>query len=81
MTDEPGYSASRRGAATSRNENVSSALQANFPSPDKPFIRLMSGQVMNYGEMDHLSAVYAAVLHVAGIRKGDIVAVLLDKSP
>ena len=50
-------------------------------TPDKPAVILAdSGEAVTYRELDHNSAALATVLHDAGLRSGDVVAVLSDNA-
>ncbi|MGV1003750.1 MAG: AMP-binding protein [Candidatus Nanopelagicales bacterium] len=49
--------------------------------PDKPAVILAeSGEVVTYQQLDRNSAALATVLHDAGLRRGDVVAVLSDNA-
>lgn len=50
-------------------------------APDRPAVIMAeSGAVLTYGELDDNSAALARVLHDAGLRRGDVVAVLSDNA-
>lgn len=49
--------------------------------PGRPCLALPDGQVYSYGDMDTLSARFAALLLECGVAPGDRVAVQVDKSP
>lgn len=50
-------------------------------APDRPAVIMAeSGAVLTYGELDENSAALARVLHDAGLRRGDVVAVLSDNA-
>ncbi|GAB3390377.1 acyl-CoA synthetase [Amycolatopsis echigonensis] len=50
-------------------------------TPEKPAVVMAgSGRVLTYAELDHDSAKLARVLHDAGLRRGDVVALLSDNA-
>lgn len=61
--------------------NVFGALQPDHLTAERPFIRLRSGEVISYGDMQQRTAAFAGALKKSGIGKGDVVAILLEKSP
>ncbi len=61
--------------------NVFGALRPKYFDSDAPFIRQMSGTVLSYGDMEQATERSAGALQSKAIGKGDVVAVLLDKSP
>ncbi len=64
------------------NENIYAILASGFPQdPDAPCLILPNGTVRSYGDLDRASARYANLLVEAGLKKGDRVAVQVEKSP
>lgn len=61
--------------------NVFAALKPKDLDPDAAFIRQRSGAILSYADMERRTETFAGALVARGIGKGDIVAVLLDKSP
>lgn len=61
--------------------NVYGALRAAFPAADRPFLRPAGRPDITYGDMEQHTARLAAALADAGVGAGDIVAMLIDKSP
>ncbi|GAA1723966.1 acyl-CoA synthetase [Aeromicrobium alkaliterrae] len=51
-------------------------------TPDKPAVIMSgSGETLTYGQLDDRSARLARVLHDRGLRRGDVIAMLVDNSP
>ncbi|MDX3225021.1 acyl-CoA synthetase [Streptomyces sp. ME19-01-6] len=51
-------------------------------TPDKPAVVMaQSGRTLTYAELDDRSARLAAALHQAGLRQGDVIALLSDNAP
>lgn len=61
--------------------NVYAAFAARFPAPDRLFIENHDGRRVTYGEAARQTARIANLLRRLGVRPGDRVAGLLDKSP
>jgi len=56
-------------------------LEAGFrESPDAAFLSTPAGGVIHYGELDRITRRVAAALRAQGVRKGDRVCVMVDKS-
>lgn len=63
------------------DRNAYAAFADCFPAPDRVFIENHDGRTVTYGEVARLTARMANLLAQLGIRPGDRVAGLLDKSP
>jgi len=64
------------------NHNIYSVFQQHFPaSPDAPFIETPDGASYNYGDLQQEVSRLANFLSNIGVKKGDRVAVQVDKSP
>jgi malonyl-CoA/methylmalonyl-CoA synthetase len=63
------------------DRNAYAAFADCFPAPDHVFIENYDGRTVTYGEVGRLTARMANLLGQLGIRPGDRVAGLLDKSP
>jgi malonyl-CoA/methylmalonyl-CoA synthetase len=64
------------------NENIYSLFESRFPADRaKPFIETEAGKTFSYGDLERISARYANLLVELGVRKGDRVAVQVEKSP
>ena len=62
--------------------NLYSVFQDKFKSRlDKAFLLSPGGAAVNYGNIDRMSAGFAAVLNHSGVKTGDRVVVQVDKSP
>ncbi|NKK69375.1 AMP-binding protein [Rhizobium leguminosarum bv. viciae] len=61
--------------------NVFAALKPTHLNPDAAFIRQRSGEILSYADMLRRTEMFAGALKAEGIGKGDVVAVLLEKSP
>jgi malonyl-CoA/methylmalonyl-CoA synthetase len=62
------------------NHLFSSLIPADR-APDRPCLTAVDGRTFTYGDLDRISARYAAALAGCGVRKGDRVAVQVEKSP
>lgn len=64
------------------NHNVYALFQSRFPADaDRTFIETEAGERYRYADLERASAQAAAHLSSLGVRKGDRVAVQVDKSP
>ena len=64
------------------NANLYALFQQRFPKDfDAPALAVPNGETISYGGLDVMSARIAGVLSKLAIRKGDRVAVQVDKSP
>ncbi len=64
------------------NANFFACLHAAYANAfDKTFLRLPDGRSLSYGEIDELSGRISAILLAAGAKRGDRIAVQVDKSP
>jgi len=61
--------------------NAYAAFAARFPAPERLFVENHDGRRLSYGEIDPWTARIANLLAALGLRPGDRVAGLLDKSP
>ena len=61
--------------------NAYAAFAARFPAPDRLFIENHDGRRVTYGDVARQTARMANLLRRLGVRPGDRVAGLLDKSP
>ncbi|MBE7416796.1 MAG: AMP-binding protein [Ideonella sp.] len=67
---------------TSPDQNVYQAFSSRFPADgNRLFIEGFDGRRVSYGEVDAITARMANALAAAGVRKGDRVAGVLEKSP
>ena len=67
---------------TSPDQNVYQALSERFPAgANRLFIEGFDGRRVLYGDVDALTARMAHVLSAAGVRKGERVAGIVEKSP
>jgi malonyl-CoA/methylmalonyl-CoA synthetase len=63
------------------SDNLFALLQSRFPRDgDKPFLIMRDGRVVNYGEVDAVSARMARALIATGAKPGDRIAVQVEKS-
>ncbi|MCA8887820.1 MAG: AMP-binding protein [Parvularculaceae bacterium] len=63
-------------------QNFFATLKSAFtPALDRPFLTLPSGDSRTYREIDRLSAQIAGALRALGARRGDRIAVQVEKSP
>ncbi|HYD99735.1 MAG TPA: malonyl-CoA synthase [Alphaproteobacteria bacterium] len=68
--------------ASPASDNIYHLFESRFPAdPAAPFIETPDGRVRSYGDLAAESARYAHVLAERGVRKGDRVAVQVEKSP
>jgi malonyl-CoA/methylmalonyl-CoA synthetase len=64
------------------NDNLYSLFESRFPADRaKPFIETDAGNVFSYADLERISARYANLLAELGARKGERVAVQVEKSP
>ena len=64
------------------NANLYALFQQRFPKDlDAPALAVPNGETISYGSLDAMSARFSGVLCQLAIRKGDRVAVQVDKSP
>ncbi len=63
------------------NHNLYAYFERTMPPLSEPFLVAPDGRVRDYQEMVATTARYAALLNSLGLRKGDRVAVQVDKSP
>jgi len=64
------------------NQNVYELFESRFPAdPSHPVVETGEGAVHSYADLRSVSARYAAHLTALGVRKGDRVAVQVEKSP
>ncbi|MBI3452675.1 MAG: malonyl-CoA synthase [Rhodospirillales bacterium] len=64
------------------NASLFSLFQSRFPADvTRPFIETEDGKIRNYAELDAVSARFANLLVRLGVKKGDRVAVQVEKSP
>ncbi|MGC6328620.1 malonate--CoA ligase [Rhizorhabdus sp. FW153] len=60
--------------------NLYARLAAGFPAPSTPFLHLVDGATVTYGDLEKRSAAFANVLRSCGVGIGDRVAVQAEKS-
>jgi len=64
------------------SDNLYDLFQSRFPADlSKPFIETETGRVYSYADLHETSGRYARLLTDLGVRKGDRVAVQVEKSP
>ena len=64
------------------NENLYALMQSNFPvDRSQTVMELGDGGAYSYAELDEISGRIARLLFAKGVKKGDRVAVQVDKSP
>ena len=64
------------------NENLYALMQSNFPvDRSQTVMELGDGGAYSYAELDEISGRIARLLLAKGVKKGDRVAVQVDKSP
>ncbi|WP_114395677.1 malonate--CoA ligase [Oleisolibacter albus] len=64
------------------SENLYHLFESRFPADrSRPFLETDEGQVWSYTDLEAVSARYARALAGLGVRKGDRVAVQVEKSP
>jgi malonyl-CoA/methylmalonyl-CoA synthetase len=64
------------------NDNLYSLFESRFPADrSKPFIETDGGKLFTYADLERISARYANLLVALGVKKGDRVAVQVEKSP
>lgn len=61
--------------------NLYQHFRARWPDPGRPLMHLEDGRTVTYGALDVHTATLGAALAAAGVRKGDRVAVQVDKTP
>jgi malonyl-CoA/methylmalonyl-CoA synthetase len=62
------------------NQNLYSALQRQFPPPERPCLTGPEGDVISYGQIQARSAQLAHLLRARGVQAGDRIAVQVEKS-
>jgi malonyl-CoA/methylmalonyl-CoA synthetase len=64
------------------NDNLYSLFESRFPADrGAPFIETETGKLYSYADLDRISARFANLLAELGVKKGDRVAVQVEKSP
>ncbi|GHC78867.1 AMP-binding protein [Limoniibacter endophyticus] len=61
--------------------NLYGSFRAGFPALERIFLRRPDGVSVSYGELETRTARLAGALRAADVGQGDIVALLVDKSP
>ena len=63
------------------SDNLYDLFRSRFPADrSRPFIETETGRVYSYADMEAASGRYARLLSALGVRKGDRVAVQVEKS-
>ena len=64
------------------SDNLYDLFRSRFPADrTRPFIETETGRVYSYADLEAVSGRYARLLSALGVRKGDRVAVQVEKSP
>jgi malonyl-CoA/methylmalonyl-CoA synthetase len=64
------------------SDNLYNLFRSRFPADrSRPFIETETGRVYSYADLEAASGRYARLLSALGVRKGDRVAVQVEKSP
>ncbi len=64
------------------SDNLYDLFRSRFPADrSRPFIETETGRVYSYADLEAVSGRYARLLSALGVRKGDRVAVQVEKSP
>src|SRR3954464_1063949 len=64
------------------SDNLFDLFRSRFPEDrTRPFIETETGRVYSYADLEAISGRYARLLSAIGVRKGDRVAVQVEKSP
>ena len=64
------------------SDNLYDLFRSRFPADrTRPFIETETGRVYSYADLEAVSGRYARLLTALGVRKGDRVAVQVEKSP
>ena len=64
------------------SDNLYDLFRSRFPANrSRPFIETETGRVYSYADLEAVSGRYARLLSALGVRKGDPVAVQVEKSP
>ena len=65
-----------------RSDNLYHLFESRFPADrTRPFIETETGRVYSYADLEAISGRYANLLVALGVKKGDRVAVQVEKSP